>query len=132
MEATTLSLIEAVDRERIKRRMSDRKFSIEVLGISPSYLCRLKNGERAITLEVLWIFMQKLPEITPEVTYYIMRQGNDGGGGENQGEKTPGGQNPGEFQKTSKKEGDKITPSYLGHGKTKIPPKEPSKNATRG
>lgn len=77
MQGTT-ELIEAVDRERIKREMSDRYFSRNVLGISPSYWCRLKNGERAITLDILRLFMQKLPEVTPEVTIYIMRQGNNG------------------------------------------------------
>lgn len=77
MQPTTMSLIEAVERERIKRQMSDRKFSMQVLGISPSYWCRLKNGERAVTLDVLRIFTQKLPELTPEVTIFIMGQRND-------------------------------------------------------
>jgi hypothetical protein len=78
MEATTLSLIEAVDKERTKRGMSDRKFSMQVLEISPSYWCLLKAGKRRLAPNLAVFFMQKLPEITPEVTYYIMRQGNDG------------------------------------------------------
>lgn len=78
METATLNLIEAVDRERIKRQMSLRCFSREVLGISPAYYCLIKQGKRRITLDVLQVLMQKLPEITPEVTIFIMRQGNDG------------------------------------------------------
>lgn len=38
---------------------------------------RIRNGERSLTLNILTIFMQKLPEVIPEVTYYIMRRGND-------------------------------------------------------
>ena len=79
METSTLNLINAVDRERERRRMSDRKFSMQVLGISPPYWCLLKAGKRPPTLSFLTILMQKLPEITPEVTNFIMRQGNDGG-----------------------------------------------------
>jgi len=76
--------------------------------------------------------MQKLPEITPEVTYYIMRQGNDGGENENHGEKSVAGQNSPDSQKTSKKVAVKNTPTYLGHGNQKTTPLKPSKNATGG
>lgn len=78
METAATDLIEAVDRERTKHQMSDRKFSIQVLGISPAYWCRLKSGERAITLNILRLLMQKLPEVTPAVTIFVMRQGNNG------------------------------------------------------
>ena len=76
MEKTTLQLLEAVDRERMKLQMSDAQFSRRVLGISPSYLCRLKNGERSITLDLLTLFMQKLPVVAPAVMTYIMAQGD--------------------------------------------------------
>lgn len=79
METARTNLINAVERERIKLQMSDRKFSNHVLGISPSYWCLIKKGTRSLTLNILTNFMQKLPGVTPEVTFYIMRQGNDGG-----------------------------------------------------
>ena len=58
--------------------MSDRKFSKQVLGISPSYYCLLKSGKRPLTLNLLTIFMQKLPQVTPQVTVFFMDQGADG------------------------------------------------------
>ena len=79
METARISLINAVDREREKRQMSDRKFSIQVLGITPAYWCLLKAGNRPPTLNFLTILMQKLPEITSEVTAFIIAQGKDGG-----------------------------------------------------
>ena len=78
METATSNLIEAIDRQRIKRQMSLRRFSREVLGISPAYYCLIKQGKRRITLDVLQIIMQKLPEVTPAVTIFIMSQGDDG------------------------------------------------------
>jgi hypothetical protein len=38
----------------------------------------IRKGTRALTPNLAVSFMQKLPEITPEVTTFIMRQGNDG------------------------------------------------------
>jgi len=81
MEAARINLINAVRREQVELRMSDRKFSKQILGISPSYYCLLKSDKRPLTLNLLTIFMQKLPQVTPEVTIFIMRQGNDGGSG---------------------------------------------------
>ena len=78
METARISLINAVDREREKRRMSDRKFSMQVLDISPAYWCLLKAGKRPPTLNLLTILLQKLPEITQEVTAFIIAQGKDG------------------------------------------------------
>ena len=72
------NLITAVASEQDKLRMSDRKFSMQVLGISPSYYCLLKSGKRPLTLNLLTIFMQKLPRLAPEVTVFVMRQGGDG------------------------------------------------------
>lgn len=115
MQPTTLSLIEAVDRQRTKRQMSDRKFSIDVLDISPAYYCLLKRGRRRITLNILNIFKEKLPEVTPEVTIFFMSQGGDG-----------------KNKKTLKKSGDKTASDYLGHGNQGLPPKKPSKNASGG
>jgi len=112
MELATLKLIDAVDREREKRHMTDRKFSIEVLGISPSYYCLLKKGERRITLEILNIFKEKLPEITPEVMIFFMSQGNDG-----------------KSKKNPKKVGVKNNQRYIDTPKLLTPPKKPSKNA---
>jgi hypothetical protein len=95
MELAVRDLLQAVDRERESRQMSDRKFSMEVLGISPAYFCLLKAGKRPITGNLAVLFLQKLPEITPVVTSFIMGKGNDG---ENQetppksiGVETPGG-----------------------------------------
>ena len=125
MEATTLSLIKAVEAERLKRQMSDRRFSREVLGISPSYYCLLKSGKRTLTLDVLQIFMQKLPKVTPEVTIYFMRQGNDA-------DNKKGGDeisNPGNSRKPPPKMGVEKTSDYLEHGNPKNTPKKPSKNA---
>jgi hypothetical protein len=79
METATMNLIEAVDRERTKRQMSDRKFSNQVLGISPSYWCLLKAGKRNPSLNLLTILMLKLPEVTPAVGKFVVSQGkNDG------------------------------------------------------
>jgi hypothetical protein len=77
METATTNLIKAVERERIKRQMSDRKFS-KVLGISPPYWCLLKAGKRPLKPNLAVLFMQKLPELTPEVQDFIMQQGKDG------------------------------------------------------
>ena len=70
-------MLQAVDRERTKRQMSDREFSKQILGISHSYLSLLKAGKRRLTPNLAVLFMQKLPEITPEVTTYIMSQGDN-------------------------------------------------------
>ena len=118
MQPTAKSLIEVVDRERLKREMSNRYFSRNVLGISPSYWCRLKNGERAITLDILRIFMQNLPELTPEVTIYIMRQGNDGNNPKRGQEII----NPDNSEKPLLKTGVEMPSDYLEHGKGRQPP----------
>ena len=78
MEMMAKNLIEALDKERNKRRMSDRKFSKDILGISPAYLCLLKAGKRRLSPNLAVLFMQKLPEITPEVQAFILQQGKDG------------------------------------------------------
>lgn len=77
MEIETTNLITAVEEERIRRQLSQAAFS-KLLGISESYYSMLKSGSRKPNLNILTLFMQKLPEVTPEVTIYIMRQGNDG------------------------------------------------------
>lgn len=77
METATKNLIEAVDKERTKRKLSDRKFS-KVLGISPAYWCLLKAGKRPLTPNLSVLFMKKLPEITPEATAFLLHQGKDG------------------------------------------------------
>jgi len=38
----------------------------------------LKTGNRQPNLNILTLLMQKLPQVTPEVTIFIMRQKNDG------------------------------------------------------
>ena len=78
METARDNLINAVQQEQDGLRMSDRKFSMQVLGISPSYYCLLKSGKRPLTLNLLTIFMQKLPRVTPQVTVFFMDQGGDG------------------------------------------------------
>lgn len=77
MQEATSQLIKAVEEERTRRGMDHRTFST-LLGIHESYWHRLRTGERTINLKVLTILRQKLPEVTPEVTIFIMRQGNDG------------------------------------------------------
>lgn len=132
MEKATLNLIEAIDRERTKRKLSDRKFSNQVLGISHSYLSLIKAGKRPLTPNLAVLFMQKLPEITPEVTSFIMSQGDDG---ENNPEilKTSSHQNNfTENKKTPKKVGVKNRQRYIDASKHLTPPKKPSKNATGG
>jgi len=74
----TIELIKVIDNERIRRNLDHRAFSA-LLGIHESYWHRLRTGERAFTLNVLTILMHKLPRVTPAVTTYILRQGNDGG-----------------------------------------------------
>lgn len=78
METPKTNLIYALDRQCSKRRMTDRKFSKQVLGISPAYWSLLKAGKRRLSPNLAVFFMQKLPEITPEVRAFIMRQGKDG------------------------------------------------------
>lgn len=76
MQQTADELIKAIEAERIRRRLDHRAFSA-LLGIHESYWHRIRTGERPLNLNTLQIFMQKLPEVTPEVTIYFMRQGND-------------------------------------------------------
>lgn len=114
MQTATKELINVLEGERIRRRLNHHGFST-LLGISDTYWHRIRHGERTLNLNMLTLFMQKLPEITPEVTIYIMRQGNDAGEG-----------------KDLEKMGGKKTPPYLGHGNPKTPPEKPSKNGTGG
>ena len=60
------------------RRGLDHKGFSTLLGIHDSYWHRIRTGERSPTLTILTLIMQKFPELAPEVTKYIMRQGNDG------------------------------------------------------
>lgn len=120
MQGITSSLIESLDRERQRRQLSHRQFSF-LLGIDPAYWHRVRTGERPITLNLLTIFMQKLPSVTPEVTHYFMRQGNNPGDDENQ-------TTPVNLPKPSKISGVKKPSDYLGHGKDLNTPKKPSKN----
>lgn len=107
-----INLIEAVDRERVKRDMSDRMFSIQLLDISPSYWCLLKAGKRPPTLNILKIILQKLPQVTPEVMAYIMHQGDDG-----------------DLQNSLKISGVKNNRTYKDVCPAPNNPKKPSKNA---
>jgi len=76
MQGTDLRLMEAVERERQRLKMSQRAFS-QFLGIDPAHWHRIRAGERPLTLYVLTAFMQKLPELTPEVTAFIVAQGDN-------------------------------------------------------
>ena len=80
MRPTTQAIMNAVAQKQ--GDLSDRQFSITVLGISPPYYCLLKQGRRRLTLDILAVVMQKFPDLAPAVTEYIMRQGNDGLDGE--------------------------------------------------
>ena len=79
MQATAAlnGLIRALDDQRIKRQLNHHDFSV-FLGISESYWSMIRNGKRNLTPNLAVMFMQKLPELTPAVTTFIMRQGNDG------------------------------------------------------
>jgi hypothetical protein len=81
MKGTMTELVQAMEEERVRRGLDHRGFST-LLGIHESYWHRLRTGERPFNLNVLTLLMQKLPDITPAVTEYIMRQGNDGQDGE--------------------------------------------------
>jgi hypothetical protein len=111
MENAATQLLEAVDRERMKLQMSDAQFSRRVLGISPSYLCRLKSGERALTLDMLRVFIQKFPELAPAVTEYIMRQGD----GDNP---SPMTQNPVASDTSPEKTAKTVAGNKAGRGNT--------------
>lgn len=77
MEGTALQqLIKAVEGQRTKRQLDHRAFSA-LLGIHESYWHRIRTGERPLNLNTLQIFMQKLPEVTPEVTNFVVSQGNN-------------------------------------------------------
>jgi hypothetical protein len=77
METATISLLQAIDRERTRRQMSNRKFCKQVLGIDHSYLSLLKSGKRRLTPNLAVLFMQKLPELAPAVTAFVVSQGNN-------------------------------------------------------
>lgn len=76
MEGAASQLIKAVEEQRTKRRLDHRAFSA-LLGIHESYWHRIRTGERSPNLNILTIFMQKLPEVTTGVTIYIMQQSNN-------------------------------------------------------
>ena len=116
MQGTELDLINALERERRRRQLNHRAFST-LLGIHESYWHRIRTGERSLNLNTLQIFMQKLPEVTPEVTIYIMRQGNDAGG-------DGGRQAPPDSLETPEKLGGKSPGGYID---VCPPPKHPQK-----
>lgn len=70
-------LIVALEHERMRRGLNHKGFST-LLKISESYWSMIRKGTRTLTPNLAVSFMQKLPELTPEVTIFIMRQGNDG------------------------------------------------------
>lgn len=91
MQGIVSDLIKAVEEERIKRKLDHKAFSV-LLGIDESYWHRIRTGERPLNLNILQIFMQKLPDITPEVTNFVVSQGN--GPSENVKEAMDGHENP--------------------------------------
>lgn len=74
MRAT--DLIAALETERERRGLNHHAFST-LLGIHDSYWHRLRTGERAFNLNTLTLVMQNLPGVTPEVTDYIVQQGQN-------------------------------------------------------
>ena len=70
-------LIVALEQERVRRGLDHKGFST-LLKISESYWSMIRKGTRTLTPNLAVSFMQQLPEITPAVTTFIMRQGNDG------------------------------------------------------
>jgi len=77
MKTATDNLLQAVDRERTKRQMSNREFCKQVLGIDHSYLSLLKAGKRPLTPNIAVRFMQNIPELAPAVTDFVVSQGNN-------------------------------------------------------
>ena len=76
METATKDLIKVIDKERTKRNLSHRQFSL-MLGIDPALWHRIRAGERPVSLNTLQIFMHKLPELAPAVTDFVVSQGNN-------------------------------------------------------
>ena len=76
-EIKTPNLIVALEKERVRRGLNHKGFST-LLRISESYWCMLRKGDRRLTPNLAVLFMQKLPEITPEVQAFILQQGKDG------------------------------------------------------
>jgi len=76
-ETKTANLIATLEKERVKRGLNHKGFST-LLKISESYWCMLRKGDRQLTPNLAVLFMQKLPEITPEIQAFIMQQGKDG------------------------------------------------------
>jgi len=78
MQTTNVAdLIAALEQERIRRGLDHKGFST-LLKISESYWSMIRKGSRTLTPNLAVSFMQKLPDITPEVQAFIMRHGNDG------------------------------------------------------
>jgi len=77
MVLKTDDLLVAIEEERIRLKMDQRAFS-SFLGISESYYSMLKSGDRKPSLQILSIFMQKLPRFTPEITVFIKHLRDDG------------------------------------------------------
>jgi len=78
MQKTDIAdLIAALEQERTRRGLDHKGFST-LLKISESYWSMIRKGTRTLTPNLAVSFMQTLPEITPAVTIFIMRQGNDG------------------------------------------------------
>ena len=70
-------LIVALEQERMRRGLDHKGFST-LLKISESYWSMIRKGTRTLTPNLAVSFMQQLPELTPAVTLFIMRQGQDG------------------------------------------------------
>jgi len=68
-------LINAIEVVRIRRGLDHRDLST-LLGIHESSWHKFRTGERPLNLNFLTLLMQKLPEVTTQVTIYIMSQGN--------------------------------------------------------
>lgn len=77
MRVARTDLINAMEAERTRRNLDHKGFST-LLKISESYWSMIRKGTRTLTPNLAVSFMQNLPEITPAVTIFIMRQGNDG------------------------------------------------------
>jgi len=72
----TKQLIQALEKERTQRNLDHRAFST-LLGIHESYWHRIRTEERQLTPNLAVMFMQKLPELGPAVTDFVVSQGNN-------------------------------------------------------
>jgi transcriptional regulator with XRE-family HTH domain len=69
MEPKTLDLINAMEAERTRRKLSHQDFST-LLGITDSYWCMIRKGKRRISLNLIGAIHEQLPEVSKYADAY--------------------------------------------------------------